>query len=52
MTLVSVYGLGFQLMIIAVMLPMNLIEYIIPFFIFYTALIFVIIGIRKVLFKA
>jgi hypothetical protein len=51
MTLVSIYGLGFQLLIIAVMLPMNLIEYIIPFFILYTALIFVIIGIRKVLFK-
>lgn len=51
MTLVSIYGLGFQLLIIAVMLPMNLIEYIIPFFIPYTALIFVIIGIRKVLFK-
>jgi hypothetical protein len=51
MTLVSIYGLGFQLLIIAVMLPMNLIEYIIPFFILYTALIFVIIGIRKVFFK-
>ena len=51
MTLVSIYGLGFQLLIIAVMLPMNLIEYIIPFFIFYTTLIFVIIGIRKVFFK-
>ena len=51
MTLLSIYGLGFQLLIIAVMLPMNLIEFIIPFFILYTALIFVIIGIRKVLFK-
>jgi hypothetical protein len=38
-------------LIIAVMLPMDLIEYIIPFFIIYTALIFVIIGIRKVVFK-
>ena len=51
MTLLSIYGLGFQLLIIAVMLPLNLIEYIIPFFIVYTAFIFVIIGIRKVLFK-
>ncbi|MFV8393108.1 CDP-alcohol phosphatidyltransferase family protein [Flavobacterium sp. LB2P6] len=51
MTILSIYGLGFQLLIIAVMLPMNLIEYIIPFFILYTALIFVIIGIRKVVFK-
>lgn len=51
MTVLSIYGLGFQLLIIAVMLPMNLIEYIIPFFIIYTVLIFVIIGIRKVVFK-
>ena len=51
MTVLSIYGLGFQLLIIAVMLPMNLIEYIIPFFIIYTVLIFVIIGIRKVFFK-
>ncbi|MES2804718.1 MAG: CDP-alcohol phosphatidyltransferase family protein [Bacteroidota bacterium] len=51
MTVLSIYGLGFQLLIIAVMLPMDLIEYIIPFFIIYTALIFVIIGIRKVVFK-
>lgn len=51
MTVLSIYGLGFQLLIIAVMLPMGLIEYIIPFFIIYTALIFVIIGIRKVFFK-
>jgi phosphatidylserine synthase len=47
MTLLSIYGLGFQLLLIAIMLPMNLIEYIIPFFIFYTLFIFVIIGIRK-----
>jgi hypothetical protein len=32
MTLLSLYGLGFQLLIIAVMLPLGLIEYIIPFF--------------------
>ena len=51
MTVLSIYGLGFQLLIIAVMLPMDLIEYIIPFFIIYTALILVIIGIRKVVFK-
>jgi hypothetical protein len=47
MTLLSVYGLGFQLLIIAIMLPLHLIEYIIPFFIMYTFLIFAIIGIRK-----
>ncbi|TDE30347.1 MULTISPECIES: CDP-alcohol phosphatidyltransferase family protein [Flavobacterium] len=51
MTVLSIYGLGFQLLIIAVMLPMNLTEYIIPFFIIYTVFIFVIIGIRKVFFK-
>jgi hypothetical protein len=51
MTIVSIYGLGFQLLIIAVMLPMNLIEYIVPFFIVYTLFIFVLIGIRKTIFK-
>jgi hypothetical protein len=51
MTFVSVYGLGFQLLIIALMLPLNLIEYIIPFFILYTVLVFVLIGIRKLFFK-
>lgn len=51
MTFLSIYGLGFQLLIIAVMLPMNLIEYIVPFFIIYTLFIFVLIGIRKTIFK-
>lgn len=52
MIFVSIYGLGFQLLIIAVMLPMNLIEYIVPFFIYYSLMIFVLIGIRKSFFKA
>lgn len=47
MTLLSIYGLGFQLLLIAIMLPMDLIEYIIPFFIGYTFFIFILIGIRK-----
>lgn len=47
MTLLSVYGLGFQLLIIAVMLPFGGIEYIAPFFIISTLLLFVLIGIRK-----
>jgi hypothetical protein len=47
MTLLSLYGLGFQLLIIAVMLPMGWIELIVPFFIAYTLLIFALIGIRK-----
>ncbi|MET0759141.1 MAG: hypothetical protein ABWZ56_01880, partial [Flavobacterium sp.] len=51
MTFVSIYGLGFQLLIIALMLPLGYIEYIIPFFIVYSLFIFVIIGIRKVKFK-
>ncbi len=50
MTLVSIYGLGFQLLIIAVMLPLNLMVYILPFFIIYSVFIFVFIGMRKVLF--
>lgn len=51
MTMLSVYGLGFQLLIIAIMLPLHLIDYIIPFFIAYTAFMFVLIGIRKVFLK-
>lgn len=47
MTLVSIYGLGFQLLIIAFMLPLNLIDFIAPFFIIYSLFIFVLIGIRK-----
>lgn len=52
MTLLSMYGLGFQLLIIAVMLPMNWIEYIIPFFIWFSVLVFVLIAIRKTVIKA
>lgn len=47
MTLLSLYGLGFQLLIIAVMLPLGFIEYIVPFFVAYTFLILALIGIRK-----
>lgn len=47
MTLLSSYGLGFQLLIIAVMLPMGWIENIVPFFVVYTIFIFVFIGIRR-----
>ena len=47
MTLLSLYGLGFQLLIIAIMLPLGWIEFIVPFFIAYTLLIFGLIGIRK-----
>ncbi len=48
MTLVSLYGLGFQLLIIALMLSLGFINSIVPFFIFYTFLMVVIIGVRRV----
>lgn len=47
MTAVSAFGLGFQLLIMSVMLPLGWIEYIIPFFICYSTFIFVLIGIRR-----
>lgn len=51
MSCISTFGLGFQLLIISVLLVLNLKEIIIPFFIGYTGLIFVYIGIRKVFFN-
>jgi len=47
MTLVSSLGLGFQLLIMSIMLLLNLEEYVIPFFIFYSILIFIFVGIRR-----
>jgi CDP-diacylglycerol---serine O-phosphatidyltransferase len=47
MSLVSVYGLGFQLLIMSTMLVLNLVNYIIPFFIFYSILLVIFIGIRR-----
>ncbi len=47
MTILSLYGLGFQLLIIAIMLPLGWIEFIVPFFMYYTLLIGVLIGVRK-----
>jgi hypothetical protein len=52
MTFVSLYGLGFQLLLISFMLALDYIEYIVPFFIGYSFFIFVLIGIRKLFFKA
>jgi phosphatidylglycerophosphate synthase len=46
-TAVSILGLGFQLLIIGVMLVLGWKNYIIPFFIIYSVLIFLFIGIRK-----
>lgn len=47
MTAVSAFGLGFQLLIISVMIILGWTDYIIPFFIFYSVFIFVLIGIRR-----
>lgn len=52
MTALSLYGLGFQLLLIAVLLSLHLVLYVIPFFIVYSLLIFVFIGIRKTFIKA
>lgn len=47
MTLVSFYGLGFQLFLMAVLLAFNLANYILPFFILYSVFIAMFVGIRK-----
>ncbi len=48
LTLVSLYGLGFQLLLIAFLLALGWIEIILPFLIFYTAIMPILITIRKV----
>ncbi len=48
MTSISTFGLGFQLLIIAVLLVLGLKAIILPFFLGYTFMVFVFIGIRKV----
>jgi hypothetical protein len=47
MTFVSIYGLGFQLLIIGIMLILGFINFIIPFFIAYSVFIVLLIVIRK-----
>lgn len=47
MTSVSIFGLGFQLLIISVMLVFGLVNYIIPYFIAYSIFILILIAIRK-----
>lgn len=51
MSIISSYGLGFQLLIMAFMLTFGLINHIIPFFIAYTSLLLVFITIRKLFIK-
>lgn len=47
MTTLSTFGLGFQLLLISVMLVLGWIDFIIPFFIAYSLMILVFIGVRK-----
>ncbi len=47
MTALSTFGLGFQLLIIGLLLALNLKQYIIPFFIGYSVFIIVFICLRK-----
>lgn len=49
MTAVSTFGLGFQLLLISMMLAFGYKDYIIPFFLWYSVMIFVFIGVRKLL---
>ena len=51
MTLLSTFGLGFQLLIMAVMLVFHLEMFVIPFFIGYSVLILVFVGIRRFVLK-
>ena len=51
MTILSLYGLGFQLLIMALMLSFNLESYVIPFFIVYSVLLVVFVGLRKFVLK-
>ncbi|WP_432673001.1 CDP-alcohol phosphatidyltransferase family protein [Flavobacterium sp. SM2513] len=51
MTLLSVYGLGFQLLLIAVLLTTNQLSYVLPLFAFMTMPIIIFIFIRKKIIK-
>ena len=51
MMAISTFGLGFQLLLIAILLVLELKEYIIPFFVGYSMMIFVFIAIRKLYYK-
>jgi hypothetical protein len=49
MTAVSSFGLGFQLLLIGIFLILGIKEFIIPFFFWYTIMVFIFIAIRKFL---
>jgi len=48
MTLISTFGLGFQLLLISIFLIVGYKSFIIPFFIAYSSLIFIFIFIRRI----
>ncbi|MCG9792424.1 CDP-alcohol phosphatidyltransferase family protein [Flavobacterium algicola] len=48
MTVLSLYGLGFQLLLIAIMLALGLTDLIVPFFIIYSFLLVVLIPYRRI----
>jgi CDP-alcohol phosphatidyltransferase len=47
MSALSIYGLGFQLLLIAIMLPLGFIDSVIPFFVFFTGFIAVFVALRR-----
>jgi phosphatidylglycerophosphate synthase len=51
MTMISFYGLGFQLLLMAILLALDLTNYILPFFVLYSVFIFIFIGIRRLFLK-
>lgn len=51
MTMLSTFGLGFQLLIMAVLLVFDLEIYVIPFFIFFSIFIFAFIAVRRLVLK-
>jgi len=51
MSMISIYGLGFQLMLIAIIISSGWIDYTIPFFIGYTVLIGIFVTIRRIVIR-
>lgn len=51
MSIISLYGLGFHLLIIAIMLPLGWTEFVFPFFIIFSVLIPFLVVIRRVFIK-
>lgn len=47
MTVLSTFGLGFQLLMIGLLLVLDMKEYILPFFMYATLFIFVFVGLRR-----